>query len=170
MSVHDRTEHWPIFQPLFPLCLPLFLTHSRSDSTQILTHKYTCANPFDILNYTCSPHGVSKLACRWDSVEEAAVRKRMESVRRRYNNWKWEDMFPMFGLSSINLNSCCRYVFSVSCVFLSVVVSVVCFSIKHQVTAALNPIQSRCSKSLYPGFLCLLLSHYSYLCWIWVGN
>lgn len=55
------TECWPVFHPRFsptPATPPHTL--SRSDSTQIPTHKYTCAIPSDIMNYFCSPHRDSK--------------------------------------------------------------------------------------------------------------
>lgn len=138
-------SNWPVFHNLFPLCLPLFFTHSPSDSTQIPTHKYTCM-----------PARVTEIQkglvdeIQWKGLQPDPGGMKKTSV--------WYQL--KMNMSPINLNSDCRYAFSVSYVwsFLTHL------SIKHQVTAAVSPIQSGCSQGVYPGFPYLLSYHYSYLC------
>lgn len=136
VSVPDRTlrdYNWILtcLSPSFsPMPVTLLHTLSRSDSTQIPSHKYMCADPSVIMNYFCSPYGDSKIACRWRSVEEAAVRPLgPKRVWSRDINWKWETCLACH--QSISVLAVDMFsLFLVS--YFQSTLSVVCCTLKHQ--------------------------------------
>lgn len=125
------------------------------------------------MNYLYSPHRVSKMACWWDSVEEAAERPLRDENKNRVKKGDPVKMGSMADLSPVS-TPCCLYVFKslhLKCVTLSVFfffllnfilcdcfwVSVSLLHVKHQVTPPfLKSSPAWLLSALHPCFPCLL--------------